>query len=367
MQAVRVAGCLAPAAARHHAPQRQRQGRLAAPLLLAPRRHAQLLAPCRAMSDDDEEDLEVEEQQQQAAPAPAPVQQADEQTSASVTAEAAPAASARQTTRQAKRGVAAAPAVAEPDMGQAWRMGLGGVAALAAVAGLGFLGHRLSKSKAMTDAVSNVQQVGGLRVQERTDGGATAARLLLAAAVYGGPTLEAARLSACRSCWLLAFKPSGHRWSLHASPPRVQGRAADAACGNTCLLPAAALSKGRPLLPRPTAMQSIQKGQLAKESQQRLNEFMSTLRNMQVCTVPVRWNNGRFCCSAVVEPLLAAAACTCRLRSGMAARPHQHVQRAPDSALMPAHACPPPTTYTLMIRPPTFRRKTWATRVLPTL
>ncbi len=164
MQAVRLTGCQAPAAARHHVPQRQRHGRVAAPLPLVPRRHANLLTPCRAMSDDDDEDWEAEEQQQQAAPAPAPVQQAaaeEAAAAASATAEAASAASVRRSSRQAKRGVAAAPAVAEPDMGQAWKMGLGGVAALAAVAGLGFLGHRLSKSKAMTDAVSNVQQVGG--------------------------------------------------------------------------------------------------------------------------------------------------------------------------------------------------------------
>ena len=37
------------------------------------------------------------------------------------------------------------------------------------------------------------------------------------------------------------------------------------------------------LAPLCTCPQSIQKGQLAKESQTRLNEFMSTLRNMQVC------------------------------------------------------------------------------------
>jgi hypothetical protein len=43
-------------------------------------------------------------------------------------------------------------------MGQAWRMGLGGAVALAALAGLGFLGHRLSRSKAVTEAVAGVQQ-----------------------------------------------------------------------------------------------------------------------------------------------------------------------------------------------------------------
>ena len=48
---------------------------------------------------------------------------------------------------------------ARPDMGEAWRMGLGGVAALGAFAGLAFLGHRLSQSKAVTGAVTNMQQV----------------------------------------------------------------------------------------------------------------------------------------------------------------------------------------------------------------
>lgn len=189
-------------AARHHALQRQRHGRPAAPLPLAPQRHAHLLAPCRAMSDDDDEEWETDEQQQQAAPVPAPVQQAaadEAATAATATAEAAPAASARQQTRQAKRGVAAAPAVAEPDMGQAWKMGLGGVAALAAVAGLGFLGHRLFKSQAMTDAVSNVQQVGRRRVGQ---GGVGTTRMQPPSSA---PLVALSERQPAQRCWALPW------------------------------------------------------------------------------------------------------------------------------------------------------------------
>jgi hypothetical protein len=125
--------------------------------------------------EEDELDLQQQQQQRQAAAtqrqaAARARQQEEEQVEASAssyTAEAAaqhgaPAASHREVQhRQAvapPHSAAAAADASEPDMGQAWKMGLGGVVALAAFAGLGFLGHRIFKSKTVTDAVAGVQQ-----------------------------------------------------------------------------------------------------------------------------------------------------------------------------------------------------------------
>ena len=141
-------------------------------------RHARPLPPCRAMDDSDGEEGEQQQRQQQrqvvqqAAPAQEEQQQeSDVAVAASSTAAASAASSGAQ--RQQRAAVAAPappPPAAEPDMGQAWKMGLGGVVALAAFAGLGFLGHRLFKSKAVSSAVTNVQQVrggGGLAAGQR--------------------------------------------------------------------------------------------------------------------------------------------------------------------------------------------------------
>ena len=149
-------------------------------------RHARPLPPCRAMDDSDGEE-EVEQQQQrqavvqQAAPAQEEQQQESEvAVASSSTAAAAGASSGARQQRAAVAAPAPPPAAAEPDMGQAWKMGLGGVVALAAFAGLGFLGHRLYKSKAVSRAVTNVQQVcsgvlfaGGQRDSEGVQAAAT--------------------------------------------------------------------------------------------------------------------------------------------------------------------------------------------------
>ncbi|KAL4856961.1 DIS3-like exonuclease 2 [Chlorella vulgaris] len=187
MRAVTLPGCTAMAARRTPAAAPRRCSRsglsTAAP---APQRHSlqrlQQLLPCRAMTDsdgeEDELDLQQQQQQQQQRQAAATQRQAaararheeEEQVEAasasSYTAEAAaqhgaPAASHREV--QHRQAVAlphsaAAADASEPDMGQAWKMGLGGVVALAAFAGLGFLGHRIFKSKTVTDAVAGVQQ-----------------------------------------------------------------------------------------------------------------------------------------------------------------------------------------------------------------
>ena len=171
MQALRLTGCQAPVAAGgRHAPaasrrQERRAVRPAQPALpQLPGRHAQRLLPCRAMSDSEgeEEGLEVETAARQAA-APADARQQQEQQQGEAAAAVSSTTGAPAARQQARDAVAVPPPVAEPDMGQAWKMGLGGVVALAAFAGLGFLGHRLSKTKAVTEAVSNVQQVRGCR------------------------------------------------------------------------------------------------------------------------------------------------------------------------------------------------------------
>ena len=122
------------------------------------------------MDDSDAEDGEQQQQRQQqqaaaqqaAAPAREEQQEGEVAAATSRTAAAAGAPSAGERQQRVAVAPPAPPAAAaEPDMGQAWKMGLGGVVALAAFAGLGFLGHRLFKSKAVSSAVTNVQQVGG--------------------------------------------------------------------------------------------------------------------------------------------------------------------------------------------------------------
>lgn len=168
MQAVSVTRCQPQLAGRPTAAHRRCLPPAGLPLR-GLQRHARPLPPCRAMDDSDGEEGEQQERQQQqrqatvqqAAPAQEEQQQeADVAVAASSTAAAADASSgAKRQQRAAAAAPAPAAAAAEPDMGQAWKMGLGGVVALAAFAGLGFLGHRLFKSKAVSSAVTNVQQV----------------------------------------------------------------------------------------------------------------------------------------------------------------------------------------------------------------
>lgn len=170
MHAVRLAVC-APVGARSAAasapPRRFGRGQPRRSLAGQHRpRRLQHAMPLKALSDSDAEDddgdyeaqAQQRQQQQQQASA-GEEQEAESATAASTTAEAAQRSAPAARASAPRRAVAAAlqPA-SQPDMGQAWRMGLGGAVALAALAGLGLLGHRLSRSKAVTEAVAGVQQ-----------------------------------------------------------------------------------------------------------------------------------------------------------------------------------------------------------------
>ena len=173
-------------------------------------RHARPLPPCRAMDDSDGEEGEQQQRQQQrqAVQQAAPAQEEQQQESevavaASSTAAAADASSgAKRQQRAAVAAPAPPPPAAEPDMGQAWKMGLGGVVALAAFAGLGFLGHRLFKSKAVSSAVTNVQQVrgGGAGSGAAGRGGKVVCRLQQAPARRGRQSLWLVQRALCVLC-----------------------------------------------------------------------------------------------------------------------------------------------------------------------